>query len=77
MSVTEIEHNATAKRLELSCKLFTDDFEKTLRTKYKGTVDLTHPSNKAAMDKLVRYLYFATPSNCCRRQARCFTILRI
>jgi len=53
MSVTEIEHNASAKRLEVSCKIFTDDFEKTLRTKYKGTVDLIHPADKAAMDKLV------------------------
>ena len=28
MSVTEIEHNAKDKTLEISCKVFTDDFEK-------------------------------------------------
>ena len=36
VSVTEIEHNAKDKTLEISCKIFTDDFEKTLRLTYKG-----------------------------------------
>ena len=53
MSVTEIEHNAKDKTLEVSCKIFTDDFEKTLRQTYKGTVDLINPKDKAAMNKLV------------------------
>lgn len=53
VSVTEIEHNAVDKTLEVSCKIFTDDFEKVLRTEYKTPVDLINPKNKAAMDKLV------------------------
>lgn len=53
MSVTEIEHNAKDKMLEISCKIFTDDFEKTLRQNYKTTVDLINPKDKAAMNKLV------------------------
>ena len=53
MSVTEIEHNAKDKTLEISCKIFTDDFERTLRQTYKGTVDLINPKDKAAMNKLV------------------------
>lgn len=53
VSVTEIEHNAKEKTLEISCKIFTDDLEKTLRQTYKGTVDLLQPKDKAAMDKLV------------------------
>lgn len=53
MSVTEIEHNAKDKTLEISCKIFTDDLEKTLRQTYKGTVDLINPKDKAAMNKLV------------------------
>ena len=53
ISVTEIEHNAKEKTLEVSCKIFTDDFEKTLRQTYKGTVDLLEPKDKAAMNKLV------------------------
>jgi hypothetical protein len=53
MSVTEIEHNAKDKTLEISCKIFTDDFEKTLRQVYKTSVDLINPKDKAAMNKLV------------------------
>ncbi len=53
VSVTEIEHNAKAKTLEISCKIFTDDFEKTLRAAYKTHVDLLDPEIKPAMDKLV------------------------
>jgi hypothetical protein len=53
MSVTEIEHNATDKSLEISCKIFTDDFEKTLRKNHTGTVDLTNPKDRPAMDKLI------------------------
>lgn len=53
VSVTEIEHNAKDKTLEISCKIFTDDFEKTLRQTYKGTVDLLQPKDKNAMNKLV------------------------
>lgn len=53
MSVTEIEHNAKDKTLEVSCKIFTDDFEKTLRKNYKGFVDLINPKDKAVMNKLV------------------------
>jgi hypothetical protein len=53
VSVTEIEHNAKDKTLEVSCKIFTDDFEKTLRQNYKTTVDLLKPKDKEAMNKLV------------------------
>ena len=53
MSVTEVEHNAKDKTLEISCKIFTDDLEKALRQTYKGTVDLINPKDKAVMNKLV------------------------
>lgn len=53
VSVTEIEHNAKEKTLELSCKIFTDDFENALRQVYKTKVDLLGPKDKAAMNKLV------------------------
>jgi hypothetical protein len=53
VSVTEIELNAKDKTLEISCKIFTDDFEKTLRQNYKTTVDLLKPKDKTAMNKLV------------------------
>ncbi len=54
VSVVEIEHNAADKSLEISCKIFTDDFEKNLAKKYKAKVDLINPPNKAAMDTLVK-----------------------
>ena len=53
VSVTEIEHNAKEKSLEISCKIFTDDFEKTLRKAYNMHVDLQDVKIKTAMDKLV------------------------
>jgi len=53
VSVTEIEHNAKDKTLEISCKIFTDDFEKTLREAYKTPIDLLQPKDKNAMNKLV------------------------
>lgn len=53
VSVTEIEHNAKDKTLEISCKIFTDDFEKTLRQQYNTHIDLLNPKEKAAMEKLV------------------------
>lgn len=53
VSVTEIEHNAKDKTLEISCKIFTDDFEKVLRQQFNTHVDLLNPKEKAAMEKLV------------------------
>lgn len=54
VSVTEIEHNTKDKTLEISCKIFTDDFEKTLRQQNSNVfIDLLKPKDKAAMEKLV------------------------
>ena len=53
VSVTEIEHNATAKTLEISCKIFTDDFEKTLRLHYPSKIDLLNEKMKAPMGIIV------------------------
>ena len=53
VSVTEIEHNAKEKTLEISCKIFTDDFEKTLRQQYNTHIDLLNSKEKAAMEKYV------------------------
>ena len=54
MSVTEIEHNVKEKSLEISCKIFTDDFEKTLRANYKTKIDLLDDKLKSTMDKYVK-----------------------
>ena len=59
VSVIEINHNAADKDLEISCKIFTDDFEKILAKNYKTKVDLANPPNKAAMDSLVKKYIFS------------------
>ena len=54
VSVVEINHNAADKTLEISVKIFTDDFEKVLAQNYKTKVDLINPPDKKAMDSLVK-----------------------
>ncbi len=41
ISVTEINHNAKDKILEVSCKIFTNDFETVLEKIAKTKVDLS------------------------------------
>lgn len=53
VSVTDIHHNIKDRKLEISCKIFTDDFEKTLRKNNKGVVDLLHPKDKTLMNNLI------------------------
>ncbi len=54
VSVVEINHNAGDKTLEISCKIFTDDFEKVLAQNYKTKVDLVNPPDKPAIDTLIK-----------------------
>ena len=53
VSVTEIEHNTKEKTLEISCKIFTDDFETALRKKYNTKIDLLDVKQRTAMNPLV------------------------
>lgn len=54
VSVVEINHNQDDKTLEISCKIFTDDFEKVLVQNYKTKVDLINPpANRESTDKFV------------------------
>lgn len=53
ISVTEINHNAKDKTLEISCKMFTNDFEATLEKMAHAKVDLSDPKDKKATDKLI------------------------
>jgi len=59
VSVVEINHNATDKTLEISCKIFTDDFEKVLAKNYQTKVDLINPPDKKAMDSVVKKYIFS------------------
>ncbi len=53
ISVTEIDHNPTAKTLEISCKIFTDDFETALRKTNTAKIDLLDVKVKPSMNALV------------------------
>lgn len=53
VSVTEINHNAADKNLEISCKIFTDDFETALFKSTGVKIDLFNPKDKQATDKVV------------------------
>lgn len=53
IAVTEINHNAKDKTLEISCKIFTNDFEAVLE-KLAGTkVDLSSAKDKPVSDKWI------------------------
>ena len=54
VSTTEVNHNAKDKTLEISCKIFADDFESCLAKQYHTKVDLSSASVKTAMDSLVK-----------------------
>ena len=57
VSVTEIEHNAAEKTLEITCRFFTDDFEAALAKQFGVRTDLVNPPDRKAMDSLVsRYI---------------------
>ena len=52
ISITEINHNAKDKTLEISCKMFAEDLEETLDKNYKTEVDLSLAKDKARPYKL-------------------------
>ena len=48
-----MNHNAKDKTLEISCKLFADDFEKGLEQVYKTPVDITNPKDKKQTEQYI------------------------
>ncbi len=54
VSMTEITHNPKSKTLEVSVRIFTDDFEKALRKKCNCKVDLYDAQMKQAMEAQVQ-----------------------
>ena len=53
ITVTDINHNAKDRTLEISCKMFTNDFEAVLEKTAHAKVDLSDVKSKAANDKLI------------------------
>jgi len=54
VSTTEVSFNARDKTLEISCRIFSDDFEAILAKLYKQKTDLSNQNMKKAMDELVK-----------------------
>ncbi len=54
VSATEIEYNSKENRVEISSKLFTDDFEAVLTKLYKVHADFAGKNMKVQMDELVK-----------------------
>jgi hypothetical protein len=53
VSVTEVNHNAKDKTLEISCKMFLDDTENTLKKQYNTPVELTNPKDPKKAQQMV------------------------
>ncbi len=53
LSVTEIRHNASRKTLEVSCRIFTDDLEKSLNRQYHVSLDIMKPKDRKLVDSLL------------------------
>ncbi|TCD11505.1 hypothetical protein EZ449_04375 [Pedobacter frigidisoli] len=54
VSTTEVNFNAKDKTLEVSCRIFSDDFEAILAKTYKQKTDLSNAAMKVAMDNLIK-----------------------
>lgn len=54
VSTTEVNFNSKDKTLEVSCRIFSDDFESILVKLYKQKTDLANPALKTQMDALVK-----------------------
>ncbi len=50
VSVTEFSHNQKENSIEISCKMFTDDFENTLKAQYKAAIDLKNPKDARQLE---------------------------
>ena len=58
ISVVEMNYSSEDKTLEITCKIFRDDFERALAKINKTKVDLINPPSRPAMETLVNnYIY--------------------
>lgn len=54
VSLTELEHNEKAKRLEISCKVFSNDLEAVLEKNYHTRIDILKAGDKVRIEPLIR-----------------------
>lgn len=53
VSMTDVNYNNKDKELEISVRIFTDDFENTLRKNHTTKIDILHPANQGEMNGFV------------------------
>lgn len=53
VSVTELEHNPKSKTVQLSVRIFFDDFEKALDKRYKTNVNILNPKDPKKLDQFI------------------------
>lgn len=53
VSVTEIEQNVKTKTVQVSVRIFFDDFEKALDKRYKTRVNILKPSDSKHLDQMI------------------------
>lgn len=53
VSMTDVSYNNKDKELEISVRIFTDDFENTLRKLHNTKIDILHPANQQQMNSFV------------------------
>jgi hypothetical protein len=57
VSLAEVKVNPEKERVEVSCRIFTDDLEKALKANHLGIHDLTHPKDRAETEEaLAKYI---------------------
>lgn len=53
VSVTEINHNVKDKRIEVSSRMFFNDFEDVLEKNYNMQIDILKPADKKKLDLII------------------------
>lgn len=53
VSVTDIVHNKSTGTVQVSVRVFFDDFEKALENKYQTKVNILKPANRKEVDDLI------------------------
>ncbi|WP_343531062.1 DUF6702 family protein [Pedobacter sp.] len=54
VSNTEVSYNTKSKSLEITCRIFTDDFENVLNKRFKSKIDLYTKSQVKEMNAFVK-----------------------
>lgn len=53
VSVTQIEQNQQTKTVQVSVRIFFDDFEKALNKRYKSNINILKPADRKKVDLLI------------------------